>query len=598
MVEEETKCWICLCSGDECPPMGSLNDAHDWVHPCRCSLVAHRKCLLEWVSRNHLDYKNEVLNNFSNEGLNIWFESINISDAYSWLHLAAGNLQPLSWFGVRNLRSDAFPNELRSFDPIEISQVFLGEIDESVVRNVAEAMAAGAREVSFAEDLSLRKSRKLVINTVCPQCNAPILLKTSRGIIVPTSVLISKTLNWFSKTITQTTILGTVGGSLLFSFGGLLTSWGLRILTTLAPESTLLKLLDLQTASSLYQAFQKNQIGIRQIMLLGLAPIYLLSFRFENRFMSWPKRLYPLLFLKPGEALGMNVKRFLLLQYPASVLNDSFKALVYNPIYFSWVHRVKPYFVCDRMSLQQLKLYEAEQQYLETQRDLEERNHNSQGILAKMLNPFRSGTEEPIAQGISARRLTMLTRFDYSQALIETTFWEKIGSTILWPAAGKLIHDAVLSKSAWFKSFLSQCTSTPNDGLYLGNLIGCCAVVLLKDLVHFFITWRRVRQLESMEVMEYMSTEWEYILNRKIGQILNHLTALGEDEESQSILNEHVNSMLAGPYRDQWVDISANIPTLAGKVNFFRYLAMKMGIERSAAFRKTKTGIMSHLGHR
>ncbi|SCU99076.1 LAFA_0G21858g1_1 [Lachancea sp. 'fantastica'] len=587
MVEQDTRCWICLCSGDERPPMGNLSDAHDWVHPCKCSLVAHRKCLLEWVSRNYLDYKNEVLREFRNDNHSIWFDSMNFSDAYSWLHSAAGAFQSLNWITIESSETNSFINETRSFNPEEVSRVFAAEgIDESIISNVTNAMAAGARDSSFAGNWSLRNSRRLVINTVCPQCNAPILLKTNSGIVVPTSVLVSKTLNWVAKTVTQTTILGTVGGALLFSCGGLLTSWGIRILTTLAPESTLLKLLDLPHASSLYQAFQKNQVGFRQIVLMGLTPIYLLSFRFENRFTSWPKRLYPLLFLKPGESLELNVKRFLLFQYPLSILNDAFKALVYNPIYFSWAHRVKPYFVCDRISLQQLRLYEAEQHYLESRNDLQEDHDDSRGILSKLLNTFRSPDREPIAQGINVRRFAMLTRFDYSQALIETSFWEKIGTVMLWPAAGKLIHEVFLSKSYWFKRIVSQLTSTPNDGLYLGNLLGCCVSVLLKDLAHFLITWRRVKQLQNMEVMEYMSPEWEYTLNRKMGQILNQLGTLGEDEESHAILNEHVNNMLSGQYRNQWDELSASIPNVTGKVNFFRYLVMKMGVERSAAFKR------------
>ncbi|CEP62509.1 uncharacterized protein LALA0_S05e07228g [Lachancea lanzarotensis] len=594
MVEQDTRCWICLCSGDERPPMGSLSDSHDWVHPCKCSLVAHRKCLLEWVSRNYLDYKNEMLSEFNNDGQNIWFSSINFSDAYSWLHSAAGMFPPLNWIRVQSFGTGTFVEEPRSFNPMEVGRVFAAEgIDESIINNVAEAMEAGTRDFPFAENWSLRKSRRLVINTVCPQCNTSIILKTNNGLVVPVSVAVSKSLNWIAKTVTQTTILGTVGGSLLFSFGGLLTSWGLRILATLAPESTILKLLDLSHASSLYQAFQNNQIGFRQVVLMGLTPIYLLSFMFDNRFMSWPKRLYPLLFLKPGESLELNVKRFLLLQYPLQVLNGTFKGIVYNPIYFSWVHRVRPYFVSDRMSLQQLRLYEAEQQYLESRRELQNGHHDSGNILSRLLNPFGLADGGPIEQGINARRLTMLTRFDYSQALVETSFWEKIGTAMLWPMAGKLIHGAALSKSSWFKHFLSQSTSTPNDGLYLGNLVGCCVAVILKDLAHFLVTWRRVKQLQSMEVMEYMSPEWEYVLNRKTGQILNQLGALGEDEESHAILDEHVNNMLSGKYREQWDELSVSIHTLAGKVNFFRHLAMKMGIERSSALKKgTKSGIV------
>ncbi|KAK9479702.1 hypothetical protein V1514DRAFT_327899 [Lipomyces japonicus] len=44
--EEAEKCWICLLeSTDE--DEQATND--DWRHPCKCNLVAHEHCLLEWI---------------------------------------------------------------------------------------------------------------------------------------------------------------------------------------------------------------------------------------------------------------------------------------------------------------------------------------------------------------------------------------------------------------------------------------------------------------------------------------------------------------------------------------------------------------------
>ncbi|SCU91902.1 LADA_0F12882g1_1 [Lachancea dasiensis] len=585
MVERDSKCWICLSSGDEYPPMGTLKDARDWVYPCSCSLVAHRKCLLEWVSRNNLEYKNEVLSELNSDGSTIGFESLNVSDAYSSVHSRIGSFNPLNWLGIR--RSSSLDGRL-SFNPAEISKVLSSVANDAIVRNVTDAMTAGAQE-PLPIGPSLRGSRKLVINTVCPQCNSPILLKTSGGLTIPLSIITSKAFTWFAKASTQTTIIGTIGGSILFSCGCLLTSWGLRVLTTLAPESTLLKLLDLPKASNLYQALQKNQVGFKQVLLMGLAPIFLLSFRFENKFLGWPKRLYPILFLRPGESLHMNVKRFLLLLYPLSILNDFIQLVVYNPLYFKWVHRVKPYFLCDRMSLEQLRLYEAEQEYIETKREAERISPPPNGFLSKFLSFFRrKTTEEPLIQGINTRRFLMATTFDYSQALVETSPWEKITSTMLWPVSGKLFHTFILSKFSWFRSTTAQQTATPDDALFLGNLIGCCAVAILKDLVHLFVTWRRVKQLQSMEVIERMSPEWEYTLNRKTGQVLSQLGLLTEDEESSAILEEHINTMLPKLYQEQWVNVSSSIPTMAGKVNFFRYLVMKMSIERSATYQLSR----------
>ncbi|ORZ21356.1 hypothetical protein BCR42DRAFT_488445 [Absidia repens] len=43
-LEQERQCWICY--GDE-----SDSEGH-WVSPCPCSLIAHEKCLLDWIIEN------------------------------------------------------------------------------------------------------------------------------------------------------------------------------------------------------------------------------------------------------------------------------------------------------------------------------------------------------------------------------------------------------------------------------------------------------------------------------------------------------------------------------------------------------------------
>jgi hypothetical protein len=43
--EDEVRCWICFASDwDEDKPRG------DWRAPCKCSLVAHEACLLDWIA--------------------------------------------------------------------------------------------------------------------------------------------------------------------------------------------------------------------------------------------------------------------------------------------------------------------------------------------------------------------------------------------------------------------------------------------------------------------------------------------------------------------------------------------------------------------
>ena len=558
--------------------MGNAKDANDWVHPCKCSLVAHRKCLLEWVSRTNLDYKAGALHEFH---INIGFESMNITDTYASWRTGRNHFWPFSWL---SLPSFSLGNDLHApFDPEEISQVFADDVDESVLKRVTNAMTAGIREGPTVNPTS-RNSRKLVINTACPQCNEPILLRISRGLTFSASTLISTTIDRAAKTFAQSTVVGAIGASLLFSFGSILVSWGLKIMRTITPESTLLKLLDLPNAKSMSQAFQSNQIGFKHVFMVGLAPLYLMSFRLDNPFSSWLKRLYPLGFLRPNEKIQTNVKRFLLLHYPLAMMNDLFRLIVYNPIYFKWVQRVRPFSFGDNISIEEFEIDGAEHGNPEDgAADLNEGGGSIFSIIRNILSP---AYHEPRLQSLSVRNFALSLRYDYSQALIETSFWEKLASTFFWPIAGKMLSELVFSKSAWFKDFIASQTSTPDDGIYLSNLIGCCAVVVLKDFLHFYVTWRRVKQLESMEVLGYMSPDWEYALNRKIGRILNQLSSLSQDAESYIILDELSKTMLPRVYQEQWTNISQGIPSITGKVNYFRYLVMKISYERSLGFLK------------
>lgn len=61
------RCWICLGSEDETPPNGIETT---WKRPCKCNLVAHESCLLEWTSEvangNNVNVNDDGTNNSNN----------------------------------------------------------------------------------------------------------------------------------------------------------------------------------------------------------------------------------------------------------------------------------------------------------------------------------------------------------------------------------------------------------------------------------------------------------------------------------------------------------------------------------------------------
>ncbi|SCU83251.1 LAMI_0C02542g1_1 [Lachancea mirantina] len=573
-MDSERRCWICLGSGKEPPPLGTSRDAEDWVKPCSCSLEAHRKCLLEWVSCNNLEKEASIRENLGLRSNEIGFHSVNFTDNYSVFESGRGAFRPFfNYLDPTNLNGQAFMDSETDFDTSSISRAFAADVDSETLSRVTEAMSLGARQ---RHRRGTTLSKKFVINTVCPQCNTPILLRTSREFSLLATSAVCKTLEYSVRNLTLVTVVGTVGSSLLISAVGVLMSAGLRIMTALVPESTLVKLLGLRR-STLLESFSDNNIGFSQIAILAMTPLYLMGFRYQSALLSWLNWIYPLCFLRSNEKLQSNAKRYLLYQYPLAILHEVAFVFVLNPLYFKWVHEVKPYFISDRMTVAQIKLYEEEQRYLE---ELQSEG-SDQTRRPRRRSVLQFIKKKAAVLKIYCGRLILSMGLDYSEAIIPASIWEKIGTTILWPYAGKILGELMM-KLRFYRRLVGEHSSTSDDGIYLSNLIGCCLAVILRDAFNLFLTWRRVKQLSSLEVLEYMSPEWDTVMNTKTGQILEDLTLLNEDEDSKVILQEHARRLLSKKNHDQWLKITQGIPNVRGKVNFLRYLVVKQNVYRSA----------------
>lgn len=46
----DDRCWICLGTDGEIPPLGDPSESKELVSPCGCSLRVHQKCLLDWTA--------------------------------------------------------------------------------------------------------------------------------------------------------------------------------------------------------------------------------------------------------------------------------------------------------------------------------------------------------------------------------------------------------------------------------------------------------------------------------------------------------------------------------------------------------------------
>lgn len=51
--DDSRRCWVCYSTEAEDIASGQPNALGEWKSPCRCSLVAHEKCLLNWIAAEY-----------------------------------------------------------------------------------------------------------------------------------------------------------------------------------------------------------------------------------------------------------------------------------------------------------------------------------------------------------------------------------------------------------------------------------------------------------------------------------------------------------------------------------------------------------------
>jgi len=51
--DDSRRCWVCYSTEAEDIASGQPNLLGEWKSPCRCSLVAHEKCLLNWIAAEY-----------------------------------------------------------------------------------------------------------------------------------------------------------------------------------------------------------------------------------------------------------------------------------------------------------------------------------------------------------------------------------------------------------------------------------------------------------------------------------------------------------------------------------------------------------------
>ncbi|ODV59214.1 uncharacterized protein ASCRUDRAFT_9611 [Ascoidea rubescens DSM 1968] len=552
--ETDRRCWICLCSGDEPPPMGTRSDAHDWVHPCGCSLVAHRRCLLDWFSEMDLKLRQDPDNNDNNRNNNA---NANRNDN-------AGNME-----------DEENENEFEINIEANLQDIIQGDQPNGNNQTTTLNFSLGSffLRILGLDSLSTQKPQTIV-DIRCPQCKDPIFITipSSRLVSLKSSLTqhIRKLIKNFSLIITTTSIVGGIYLGVTF----ILSISGYSTLDRLVPESIKLKIFNVPF-SPFYRNFadslDKNLVPFSKVYLVNTIPIYMLTLRayptsltqevflhffpfiFLNNTQYYPYNSYVNPFINVNKNVNWfkSIKqtfkeksplRFLFFFTPLRYAYNIFFKYTFNRVYYKWVNSVRPCFIADRISVDSIREVEREReeetQYLINKEEIEknfkeeikqkyqklvENSGNRPNFLTiiygkimmkikfLLFNPLLS-----IRWQRFKRELVCVSNNDYSNVFRYNSKFLTLGTTFLWPYFGRFVSDNLLAFIPNLNSFLAKYSETPDESSFVRNLLGCLVVVLLKDLSNLFFTYIKTKQWKKVDVLEFGSAKWRSALTEKI----------------------------------------------------------------------------------
>lgn len=287
----------------------------------------------------------------------------------------------------------------------------------------------------------------------CPQCKKKVLarpLQYTSGSPVLFLLRLTKQVNRYAAVI----FLCVASSTNIVKWWLKCALWQLRCIM---PESVLRKALKVTTTRAL-DVYFNSMTGFRSIdqhtklLVLGF-PIYLASLRFSKSLFAHLRFLYPFLLVKHQLTNGLLAKvssytELLVLFYP--LLFDTLS----NSIVNRWLAKSQPYFL-------EPKWNAAVHDY-----------------------SFEYADEA-----------------DQADLVIKSTWCDIFIENLIWPWLGKQISSKILSRIGWIANCLTSICpeATPDECEYAMNVFGCVAVVLGKDLIRLYLTFRRLKELEAFQ---------------------------------------------------------------------------------------------------
>ncbi len=460
--DPEKQCWICLGTDSEPPPLNNPK-GHEWIHPCRCSLLAHRTCLLEWI--------NELEKNNGNETDNVI------------------------------VANDEINHSTQGKGPFFIKK------DENTF---------------------------IYSGITCPQCSQPIYITIARSKVLTTRKKIENTILTSSFSILMSTLAtGTITVVYFILMGA-----GASVTGVMCSQDTFLHVMGIRRRAYIFDTYPStisydilppsSPQAIRRGLLITWIPFYLLTirrplgFNFSNiTTFICPLMLYDRHDLSPKRIWRLGGPRLLCVAVP--FLRLGYKVwynFVVNYFYYKLAVTVRPHLLendIENNSNAGAVLNDGEIVEVNQQPSLVQRLYNNTKNLLGRLFTINHGSFAILPRTYFSK----LIHKDYSDYFYNSTILFNLASTWIWPYVGSIIGRAILPhikipsillKNPTFNSFRRRIYSNyDRDFTFTRNIIGCCLVVLLKDVVNVYTAYKKVEQIKRRQILKYKSEDWEVV---------------------------------------------------------------------------------------
>ncbi|KAL6453176.1 hypothetical protein SBY92_000524 [Candida maltosa Xu316] len=505
----DVRCCFCLGSESDIPPFGTIDDAKDLMSPCNtCSIVSHKKCLLDWFDSIPPD-KIHIVQSDHRSSIQEDTSRSSQRNQRTEIYIELSPRAVLSWFGNVNNRRNALTNQI----------------------NNSAALPNSGGDGSGGD-------RPIYILAPCPQCKEDIVFSMHKSSLLS---LHSSAKSSISRVVQYGGVFLGITSALtgVFSMAYIgLTTCGLKMIECIIPPSTLVKLLTKKAflrSDSSYQALLKvlfGEAGINRYLVenleqglmqgildpfkvsrIPILPIVMYRARTTSIFDCFfgKNKLHYLLtegvdLLKSTNIISMLV--------PLRWIYSIIYRLTFNRRYFDLTMSVRPRGIANSLSSEEVEKLED----LNTQmQDISKSHKRIYKKISKQLdtNPNYIPLISPILKyiyknilyyskikqtGLSYLKMKLITNLKYTIACLKHDFsitltFEsmivKSLTTIIWPFLSSklnlLIILPIIAKKIPGLSLDKQ--------ILIGNVIGLVGVAVIKEFINLYLTTIKVNQM-------------------------------------------------------------------------------------------------------